>query len=72
MSRAFVKEDNQAPELEKAGEFRALWGLSRSEIEPDIKFSSDDLMDVIKWARSRIGGFYLLINASGTILGEVN
>lgn len=72
MSRAFIKEDNQTPELEKAGEFRALWGLSRNQIEADIKFSSDDLMDVIRWARSRIGGFYLLIDATGTILGEVN
>ena len=72
MSRAFIKEDDQTPELEKAGEFRALWGLSRSQIEIDIKFSSDDLMEVIKWARSRVGGFYLLIDAVGTILGEVN
>ncbi len=72
MSRAFIKEDNQAPELEKAGEFRALWGLSRSEIELEIKYSSDNLMDVIKWARSRIGGFYLLIDAAGKILGEVS
>jgi hypothetical protein len=71
MSRAFVKEDNQTPELEKSGEFRALWGLSRSQIELDVKFSSDDLMEVIKWARSRIGGFYLLLDATGTILGEV-
>jgi hypothetical protein len=71
MSRAFVKEDNQTPELEKSGEFRALWGLSRSQIELDVKFSSDDLMEVIKWARSRIGGFYLLLDAAGTILGEV-
>jgi hypothetical protein len=67
-----MKEDNQAPELEKAGEFRALWGLSRSEIEPDIKFSSNDLMDVIKWARSRIGGYYLLLDKVGTVLGEVD
>jgi hypothetical protein len=72
MSRAFIKEDNQAPELEKAGEFRALWGLSRRQIEPDIKFSSNDLMEVIKWAGSRVGGFYLLIDATGTILGEVD
>jgi hypothetical protein len=72
MSRAFIKEDNQIPELERAGEFRALWGLSRSQIELDVKFSSDDLMEVIKWARSRIGGFYLLLDAAGTILGEVN
>lgn len=72
MSRAFVKEDNQTPELEKAGEFRALWGLSRSQIEAEIKFSSDDLMEVIRWARSRIGGFYLLLDATGTILGEVD
>jgi hypothetical protein len=72
MSRAFIKEDNQTPELEKAGEFRALWGLSRSQIEAEIKFSSDDLMDVIKWARSRVSGFYLLIDGVGTVLGEVN
>jgi hypothetical protein len=72
MSRAFIKEDNQTPELERAGEFRALWGLSRSEIESEIKFSSDDLMDVIRWARSKIGGFYLLIDAVGTILGEID
>jgi hypothetical protein len=72
VSRAFIKEDNQTLELEKAGEFRALWGLSRSQIEPDIKFSSDDLNAVIKWARLRIGGFYLLVDAVGTILGEVD
>jgi hypothetical protein len=48
MSRAFVKEDSQAPELEKVGEYRAYWGLSRSEVEPSIMFSSNDLLETIK------------------------
>jgi hypothetical protein len=72
MSRAFVKEDNQTPELEKVGEYRALWGLSRSEVEPSIKFSSDDLLEVVKWAYSRVNGFYLLLDAKGTVMAEVS
>ncbi len=67
-----MKEDIQTPEPEKIGEYRALWGLSRGEIESEIKFSSDDLLDVIRWARSRIGGCYLLLDTAGTILGEVD
>jgi hypothetical protein len=72
VSRAFIKEDNQAPEPEKVGEYRAYWGLSRSEVEPSIKFSSDDLLEVIKWAYSRMGGFYLLLDAKGTLMAEVS
>jgi hypothetical protein len=72
MSRAFIKEDNQAPELEKAGEFRAYWGLTRNDIEPEIRYSSNDLLEVIKWVREKTNGFYLLLDANGTIMGEVN
>jgi hypothetical protein len=71
MSRAFVKEDNQTPELEKVGEYRAYWGLSRSDIESEIKFSSNNLLEVIKWVREKTNGFYLLIDANGTVMGEV-
>jgi hypothetical protein len=71
-SRAFVKEDSQAPELEKIAEFRAYWGLSRTDLDPEIVFNNDDLFEVIKWARSRIGGFYLLLDATGAVMGEVS
>jgi hypothetical protein len=72
MSRAFIKEDNQTPELEKTGEYRAYWGLSRSQIEAEIKFSSNDLLKVIKWIREKTNGYYLLLNASGTVMGEAD
>jgi hypothetical protein len=72
MSRAFVKEDNQTPELEKAGEYRAYWGLTRSDIESEIKFSSNNLLEVIKWVREKTNGFYLLIDVNGTVMGEVD
>jgi hypothetical protein len=72
MFRAFVKEDNQTPELEKIGKYRALFGLSRSPVETSIKFSKDDLLETIKWAYSRINGYYLLLDAKGTVMAEVS
>ncbi len=72
MSRAFIKEDSLAPEPEKVGKFRAYWGLSRTELDSEIAFSDDDLLEVISWARTRMGGYYLLLDGNGNVMGEVS
>jgi hypothetical protein len=71
MSRAFIKEDSEAPEPERLGAYRALREVGLDELEPEPSFSSDDLLTVIRWAASRPTGRYLIRDADGTNLAEI-
>lgn len=71
MSRAFVKEDSQAPEPERLGAYRAFREVGLDELEPEPSFSSDDLLVVIRWASARPTGRYLIRDPDGVHLAEV-
>ncbi len=71
MSRAFIKEDSQAPEPERLGAYRALREVGLDELEPEPSFSNDDLLIVIRWAASRPTGRYLIRDADGINLAEI-
>ncbi len=71
MSRAFVKEDSQAPEPERPRAYRAFREVGLDELEPEPSFSSDDLLAVISWAASRPTGRYLIRDAENTNLAEI-
>jgi hypothetical protein len=71
MSRAFVKEDLEQPEQEKHGVFRAFRMVGLDEVEAEPTFSSDDLFAVIVWATSRPSGAFVVRDADGVKLAEV-
>jgi hypothetical protein len=71
MSRAFIKEDAPIPETEKIYEFRAYSGMSRFELEPSVVYSSDDLGEVLSWAKGQLG-YYQIRDAAGHVLAEVD
>jgi hypothetical protein len=71
MSRAFVKEDSQAPEPERLGAYRAWREVGLDELESEPAFSSDDVLEVIRWAASRPTGRYLIRDANGVNLAEI-
>ncbi|AWN22876.1 hypothetical protein DKM44_06240 [Deinococcus irradiatisoli] len=71
MSRAFVKEDGagrwEAPATAKA--YRVVW-TGRGEGE--VLRESDDLVELLLWARGRPQGSYALHSAEGTLLAQVH
>jgi hypothetical protein len=71
MSRAFVKEDSQAPEPERLGAFRAWREVGLDELEPEPSFSSDAFLEVIRWASNRPTGRYVIRDADGLNLAEI-
>ena len=70
MSRAFTKEDGgvrwEAPAEAKA--YRVVWDASG---ENDVLRESDDLMELLRWARARKQGEYVVQSAAGTVLARV-
>jgi hypothetical protein len=71
MSRAFIKEDAYVPEPEKIHEFRVYAGRSRFELEPEVLFSSENLAEVLVWAREQLG-YHQIRDSAGTLLAEVD
>jgi hypothetical protein len=70
MSRAFIKEDAAPPEAEALGRYRVYWGLSRRDIDIQVVYSSDDLLDVLQWAQMQKGYFQIRDNVI-KLLAEV-
>ena len=70
MSRAFTKEDGgvrwEAPAEARA--YRLLWDGSG---QSDVLRESDDLLELLKWAREREQGKYLVQSAEGAVLARV-
>jgi hypothetical protein len=71
MSRAFIKEDLEQPELEKPAAFRAFRMVGLDEVEANPTFSSDDVFAVIAWATSRPSGAFMVRDADGVKLAEI-
>ncbi len=67
-----MKEDSNIPEPEAVGEYRVYWGISRFDFDPNIVYSHNDLLEVMKWAQAKPGGFYLLLDAKGIVLSEIS
>jgi hypothetical protein len=66
MSRAFVREDVQVPEVEIL-EFQAFVGSSDSPTH-----QTDNLPELLLWARDRGRGFVQVRDRSGVLLAEVS
>lgn len=71
MSRAFVKEDVAPPVPEAQGAFRALWSVNPSSQERELVQSSDDLLELVRWAASRHRGFYQVRDGDNIVLAEI-
>lgn len=71
MSRAFVKEDLEPPEPEKLGRYRAFRYVGLDDVELEPAFSSDELFAVIRWARGRPSGAFVVRDAAGIKLADV-
>lgn len=71
MSRAFVREDVSPPEPEPVGAFRVLWSVSLASREREIVHSGDDLLEIMRWARTQRRGFYEVRDAKNTVLAEI-
>jgi hypothetical protein len=65
MSRAFVREDVQVPEVEVL-EFQAFVGSSDAPTH-----QADDLLELLRWARDRGRGFVQVRDRAGVLLAEV-
>jgi hypothetical protein len=66
MSRAFVREDVQVPEVEIL-EFQAFVGLDA--VFPT--YQADTLPELLRWARDRGRGFVQVRDRVGVLLAEV-
>lgn len=70
MSRAFVKEDSgtrwEAPAEAKA--YRVLWA---EDTGGAVLRESDDLLELLNWARTRQRGSYTVQSAGGEVLARV-
>ena len=69
MSRAFIKEDSDTPEV-KLGAYRIYAGRSRYDFDPLSVDSSDDLVLALRSVRNR-RGYAQLRDALGTLLLEM-
>jgi hypothetical protein len=67
MSRAFVREDVQVPEIEIL-EFQAFVGLDADA----STHQTDNLPELLLWARDRGRGFVQVRDRSGVLLAEVS
>jgi hypothetical protein len=65
MSRAFVREDVQVPEVEIL-EFQAFVGSSDSPTH-----QAETLPELLRWARNRGRGFVQVRDRAGVLLAEV-
>jgi hypothetical protein len=65
MSRAFIREDVQVPEVEIL-EFQAFVGSSDLPTH-----QATDLLELVWWARDRGRGFVQVRDRSGVLLAEV-
>jgi hypothetical protein len=65
MSRAFVREDVQVPEIEIL-EFQAFVGSSDAATH-----QAETLPELLRWARDRARGFVQVRDRSGVLLAEV-
>jgi hypothetical protein len=65
MSRAFVREDVQVPEVEIL-EFQAFVGSSDLPTH-----QTDNFPELLRWARDRGRGFVQVRDQSGVLLAEV-
>ena len=65
MSRAFVREDVQVPEMVILG-FQAFVGSSDSPTH-----QADDLPELLRWALDRGRGFVQIRDRAGVLLAEV-
>jgi hypothetical protein len=69
VSRAFVKEDSNVPEIKRAA-YRLYAGRSRYDFDPVMVDSSDDLVLALRSLKNS-QGYTQLRDASGTLLLEV-
>jgi hypothetical protein len=66
MSRAFVREDVQVPEIEIL-EFQAFLGLDADA----PTHQAENLPELLRWARDRGRGFVQVRDHAGVLLAEV-